>query len=64
MSMLKQIDSTQYVTYKEAEQVILANPHAVFLLRGARGTGKTSLVKAIAKKVGYKLCLYRVRRLM
>ena len=57
MSMLKQIIPNQYVTYKEAEQVILANPHAVFLLRGARGTGKTSLVKAIAKKVGYKLCL-------
>ncbi len=53
--MLKQI--TQYVTYKEAEQIILANPHAVYLLRGAMGTGKTSLVKAIARKVERKLCL-------
>lgn len=53
--MLKQI--TQYVTYKEAEQIILANPHAVFLLRGAAGTGKTSLVKGIAKAVDKPLCL-------
>jgi hypothetical protein len=53
--MLKKIN--QYVTYKEAEQIILTNPQAVYLLRGAMGTGKTSLVKAIAKKVGYKLCL-------
>ena len=53
--MLKQIN--QYVTYKEAEQIILTNPHAVYLLRGAMGTGKTSLVKSIAKKVERKLCL-------
>lgn len=53
--MLKQV--TQYVTYKEAEQIILTNPQAVYLLRGAMGTGKTSLVKSIARKVEYKLCL-------
>jgi hypothetical protein len=53
--MLKQI--TQYVTYKEAKQIILANPHAVYLLSGARGTGKTSLVKDIAKAVDKPLCL-------
>lgn len=53
--MLKQI--TQYVTYNEAKQVILANPHAVYLLRGSMGTGKTSLVKAIAKAVDKPLCL-------
>jgi len=55
--MLKQIDSSQVVTYKQAKQIIMANPTAVYLLRGARGTGKTSLVKDIAKDVGYKLCL-------
>jgi hypothetical protein len=53
--MLKKI--TQYVTYNEAEQIILANPHAVYLLSGAAGTGKTSLVKSIARKVERKLCL-------
>ena len=53
--MLKKIN--QYVTYKEAEQIILTNPHAVYLLSGAMGTGKTSLVKAIAKAVDKPLCL-------
>jgi hypothetical protein len=53
--MLKKIN--QYVTYKEAEQIILTNPHAVYLLRGAMGTGKTSLVKGIAKAVDKPLCL-------
>lgn len=53
--MLKKI--TQYVTYNEALQIILANPHAVYLLRGAMGTGKTSLVKAIAKTLNRLLCL-------
>ncbi len=53
--MLKKIN--QYVTYKQAKQIILANPHAVYLLSGARGTGKTSLVKDIAKAVDKPLCL-------
>ena len=47
--MLKQIDSTHHVTFKEVIQIITHNPHAVYLLRGPRGTGKTSIAHFIAK---------------
>ena len=47
--MLKHIDSTHHVTFKEVIQIITHNPHAVYLLRGPRGTGKTSIAHFIAK---------------
>jgi hypothetical protein len=53
--MLKHIDSTHHVTLKETIQIITHNPHAVFLLRGARGTGKTSIGNLIAKITGKPL---------
>ena len=53
--MLKHIDSTHHVTLKEAIQIITHNPHAVYLLRGPRGTGKTSIASIIAKALGKPL---------